>query len=177
MPPPRLQIHASSLAATQAVAAAVAATARAGDVILLAGEMGAGKTAFAQSFGRALGVLEPITSPTFTLLHTYDTDGPQLHHADLYRLEHLGEVADLGLTDLAEFDGIVIVEWGDVVESMFGDHLVVRLEPDEDDVAARTITLLPAGPTWARRWGTLMEAVNAAAQGVGRSAPGGDGRC
>ena len=61
----------ADLAATHAVAAAVAGLARAGDVIVLAGEMGAGKTAFAQGFGRALGITEPITSPTFTLVHSY----------------------------------------------------------------------------------------------------------
>src|SRR3954471_16086936 len=111
MPPsPRLTLRAASLHATHAVAGAVAALSRSGDVILLAGEMGAGKTAFAQGFGRALGVTEPITSPTFTLVHSYETAGPTLHHADLYRLEHHGEVADLALGELAEFDGIVLVE-------------------------------------------------------------------
>ena len=71
---------------------------------------------------------EPITSPTFTLVHSYDTAGKiTLHHADLYRLDQLAEVADLALGELAEFDGIVLVEWGDVVvESTFGDHLVAR---------------------------------------------------
>src|SRR4051794_162925 len=105
-PSPRLLLRASSLEVTHAVAAAVAGLSRRGDVILLAGEMGAGKTAFAQGFGRALGVVEPITSPTFTIVHSYDTGGPTLHHADLYRLEQLAEVADLALGELAEFDGI-----------------------------------------------------------------------
>ena len=140
-PPPRLTLRAASLDATHAVAAALAELSRPGDIILLAGEMGAGKTAFAQGFGVALGVVEPITSPTFTLLHSYDTAGPTLHHADLYRLDHIGEVADLALGELAEFDGIVLVEWGDVVESTFGDHLLVRLEHIDDDSDARTMTI------------------------------------
>ena len=72
-PSPRLTLRAPSLDDTHAVAAALAGLSRAGDIILLAGEMGAGKTAFAQGFGRALGVTEPITSPTFTLVHSYDT--------------------------------------------------------------------------------------------------------
>jgi tRNA threonylcarbamoyladenosine biosynthesis protein TsaE len=156
-PSPRLTLRAKSLEATHAVAAALAALSRSGDVILLAGEMGAGKTAFAQGFGRALGVTEPITSPTFTLVHSYDTGGPTLHHADLYRLDHLAEVADLALGELAEFDGIVLVEWGDVVESTFGEHLVVRLELLDGDVDARRITIAPTGPTWARRWAALCE--------------------
>jgi tRNA threonylcarbamoyladenosine biosynthesis protein TsaE len=155
---PRLSLRAPSLDATHAVAGALAALSRSGDIILLAGEMGAGKTAFAQGFGRALGVTEPITSPTFTLVHSYDTAGPTLHHADLYRLEHLGEVADLAFGELAEFDGIVLVEWGDVVESTFGEHLVVRLELVDSDADARQITIFPTGPTWARRWAALCDA-------------------
>lgn len=148
---PSLALRAPTLEATHAVAAALAGLARSGDMLLLAGEMGAGKTAFAQGFGRAMGVREPITSPTFTLVHRYDTDGPALHHADLYRLDHTAEVAELALAELAEDDGIVLVEWGDVVESTFGDHLLVRLEPD-DDLDARLITITPHGATWARRW-------------------------
>ena len=79
---------------------------RPGDIIVLSGEMGAGKTAFAQGFGRALGVVEPITSPTYTLVHSYDVpkSGPlgrvTLHHADLYRLDRTAEVADLALDEL-----------------------------------------------------------------------------
>jgi tRNA threonylcarbamoyladenosine biosynthesis protein TsaE len=151
----KLELRAASLAATHEVAGAVAALSRSGDIILLAGEMGSGKTAFAQGFGRALGVTEPITSPTFTLVHSYDTAGPMLHHADLYRLDHLAEVADLALGELAEYDGIVLVEWGDVVESTFGEHLVVRLELLDGDADARRITITPTGPTWARRWSAL----------------------
>jgi tRNA threonylcarbamoyladenosine biosynthesis protein TsaE len=162
----RLSLRAPSLDATHAVAGALAALSRSGDVILLAGEMGAGKTAFAQGFGRALGVVEPITSPTFTLVHSYDTGGPTLHHADLYRLEHIGEVADLALGELSEFDGIVLVEWGDVVESTFGEHLVVRLEMVDGDAEARRITIAPSGPTWARRWPALCEATKDHAEGA-----------
>jgi tRNA threonylcarbamoyladenosine biosynthesis protein TsaE len=154
-----LQVRTSSVDGTRAVAAAVAGLARSGDIVVLAGEMGAGKTAFAQGFGRALGVTEPITSPTFTLVHSYDTGGPTLHHADLYRLDQLAEVADLALGELAEFDGIVLVEWGDVVESTFGEHLVVRLDLLDGDMDARQITITPTGPTWARRWPTLCNAV------------------
>jgi tRNA threonylcarbamoyladenosine biosynthesis protein TsaE len=154
---PRLELRAPSLEATHAIAAAVAGVVRAGDVILLAGEMGSGKTAFAQGFGRALGVSEPITSPTFTLVHSYDTRGATLHHADLYRLEHLAEVADLAL---GELDGIVLVEWGDVVEATFGEHLVVHLGLVDGDASARAVTVSAIGPTWARRWAALCEATS-----------------
>ena len=172
MPPSaRLTLHAPSLDATHAIAAAIAGLGRAGDVIVLAGEMGAGKTAFAQGFGRALGVAEPITSPTFTLVHTYDSPTVTLHHADIYRLEQYAEVADLGLGELAEFDGIVLIEWGDVVSARLGEHLEVRLvtpdsdpdlESDDDGVGgavARDIVVTPGGAQWAGRWELLERAV------------------
>ncbi len=176
-----LLLRASSVDDTKAIAAAIARISRPGDVIILSGEMGAGKTAFAQGFGRALGVDEPITSPTYTLVHSYDLpkSGPlgrvTLHHADLYRLDRTEEVADLALAELAEFDGIVLVEWGDVVETTFGEHLVVHLEHDDgadddgaddddgdDDGGAsdvRSIEIAGAGPSWASRWGRLVELV------------------
>lgn len=175
-------LRADSLASTHAIAAALAAVARAGDLIVLAGEMGAGKTAFAQGFGRALGVDEAITSPTFTLVHSYPVPGRKLtlHHADLYRLESTGDVDDLALHELAEFGGIVLVEWGDVAAGVLGDHLEVRLRPDDDDddddvdagdeidderamaVAldgARLIDVEASGASWAGRWDRLVSAL------------------
>ncbi|MGI9646569.1 MAG: tRNA (adenosine(37)-N6)-threonylcarbamoyltransferase complex ATPase subunit type 1 TsaE [Ilumatobacteraceae bacterium] len=160
-----LQLRAASLADTHQIAGALAGLARPGDMVVLSGEMGAGKTAFAQGFGRALGVTEPITSPTFTLVHSYDCGKITLHHADLYRLERTTEVAELALGELAEFNGIVLVEWGDVVESSLGDHLVVHLEADPVDLtepdpsdesavldAGRSIELTGVGSSWAARW-------------------------
>ncbi len=142
MPDRPLALHSASIADTHAIAAVIAGLSRPGDIIVLAGEMGAGKTAFAQGFGTAIGVTDRITSPTFTLVHSYPIElGSRagkvtLHHADLYRLERTAEVADLALRELAEFAGIVLVEWGDVVD-LFGDHLVVHLDshiPDDLDV-------------------------------------------
>jgi tRNA threonylcarbamoyladenosine biosynthesis protein TsaE len=175
-----LELRAASLVDTHAIAAAVAVLCRPGDVVVLGGEMGAGKTAFAKGFGAALGVTEPITSPTFTLVHTYDlapgngTGATTLHHADLYRLDRTAEVADLALDELAENAGIVLVEWGDVVDGLFGDHLVVHLEPDvdrdvemdpdaDDDLAdgSRWIALSATGSSWAARWSRLVDACEA----------------
>jgi tRNA threonylcarbamoyladenosine biosynthesis protein TsaE len=160
---------APSLGATHDVAATVAGCCRPGDIVVLAGEMGAGKTVFAQGFGKALGVTEPITSPTFTLVQTYATPRGQFHHADVYRLEHLHEVADLALGELAEFRGIVVVEWGDVVSTALGEHLEVRLELVNDSPGdttgsadeARRITITPSGRSWAMRWPTLADHLDA----------------
>jgi tRNA threonylcarbamoyladenosine biosynthesis protein TsaE len=172
-----LELRATSLADTHAIAAALAGLCRPGDLIVLSGEMGAGKTAFAKGFGAALGVTEPITSPTFTLVHTYDIapdlghGAKALHHADLYRLDRTAEIADLALEELAEYQGIVLVEWGDVADALFGDHLVVHLEPDlvddgdGDDEAfdgisdgSRSIEISASGGSWAPRWSRLVEA-------------------
>jgi tRNA threonylcarbamoyladenosine biosynthesis protein TsaE len=161
---PTVSLVAPSLAATHAVAAAVAGCSRDGDIVVLAGEMGSGKTAFAQGFGRALGVTEPITSPTFTLVQTYATSKGLLHHADVYRLDQLHEVADLALGELAEFRGVVLVEWGDVVSAVLGEHLGVRLElVAADDVAddSRLITIAPSGRSWADRWQLLTDRLGA----------------
>lgn len=183
-------LAAKSLAATHAVASSLAGLARPGDIIVLAGEMGAGKTAFAQGFGRALGITDAITSPTFTLVHSYPCPGRRLtlHHADIYRLDRTGDVEELALHELAEFDGIVLIEWGDVAAAGLGDHLEVRLsvehdfaDVDADHVAdgsrdamvgddpdadfgldsARTIELHAAGPAWAGRWDRLTGALAA----------------
>ena len=127
-------LRVDDLTGTHAVAAAIAGVARVGDMIVLAGDMGAGKTAFAQGFGRALGVTEPITSPTFTLVHSYPLSRRlTLHHADIYRLERTSDIDDLALPELAAFNGIVLVEWGDVAGSALGDHLEVRLNHVDDD--------------------------------------------
>lgn len=191
-PSARLTIVAPSLAATHAVAGVLASLSRRGDVVVLAGEMGSGKTAFAQGFGRALGVTEPITSPTFTLVHTYEAPRIRLHHADVYRLDQLAEVADLALGELAEFDGIVLVEWGDVVSAALGEHLEVRLElfnesaECDDESAAdarreeaaeappgRRIRIAPRGPAWAKRWSAVTAAIGA----LGLETAGGPSPC
>lgn len=154
-----LHLRASSLADTRGISAAIAALARTGDMIVLAGEMGAGKTAFAQGFGAALGVTEPMTSPTFTLVHSYDVGRVTLHHADIYRLTTRNELDDLALNELLEYDGIVLVEWGDVVAQALGEHLLVRMEPISDDDNSRDVTISGSGKCWASRWERLEAAL------------------
>ncbi len=167
-----LRLRSNSPDATRNVAAAVARLARSGDVVVLAGEMGAGKTAFAQGFGAALGVTEPITSPTFNLVHSHSAGKLMLHHADVYRLGTNHEVADLAFAELAEADGVLLVEWGDVIAASLGEHLIVHLRmPDTGDASAdtsdtsdtgdeaaemtRVIEISPIGRVWATRWAHL----------------------
>lgn len=157
-----LHLHAHGPVDTQRIAGTIAELVRAGDLIVLAGEMGAGKTLFAQAFGRALGITEPITSPTFNLVHSYLSGRLQVHHADLYRLERTGELADLGLSELQEAGGVVIVEWGDIVGDALGDALVVCLKGSVNSafIDERTIEIEGRGTQWATRWSKLRHALN-----------------
>ena len=153
---------AASAEETRQIAAAIAQGARTGDVILLIGEMGSGKTVFAQGFGREMGVEEPITSPTFTLVHSYDTGRLALHHADLYRLDRMSEVADLALGELVECDGILLVEWGKAAAELLDDHLEIIFErPGETDAddQQRWLTIRPVGLAWGARWSKLETAL------------------
>lgn len=154
-----LRVHSRSLDDTMSIAGAVARLARRGDLVLLAGELGAGKTVFVQGFGRALGIADAITSPTFALVHSYTPGRLALHHADLYRLERHHEVDDLGLDELAD-SGVVVVEWGDVVGGALGEHLAVRIEREADDT--RLITFTADGAQWASRWDELSRDVTGA---------------
>jgi tRNA threonylcarbamoyladenosine biosynthesis protein TsaE len=155
----------SSAAATRDLAAAAAALCVPGDVLLLSGDLGAGKTTFAQGFGRAVGVQEPVTSPTFTLVRQYEVPvGPTgvrtLFHADLYRLDHLGEIADLDLGPLVEDGGVAVVEWGDAAEPVLGaGALSLLLVVDPVDDARRIVTATSAGLSWAARWDALRAAL------------------
>jgi tRNA threonylcarbamoyladenosine biosynthesis protein TsaE len=135
---------------TRALASAVAELARPGDVLVLSGELGAGKTAFAPGFAAGLGVTEQVTSPTFTLARPYQ-GRLTMHHLDVYRLDHLQEAVDLGLAELVDDGAVTLVEWGEVVlPALPGDRLDIRLLHSEDD-DVRTVLLQPSGGTWARR--------------------------
>lgn len=119
----------------------------AGDVVLIEGQLGVGKTTFVAGLAEGLGVEEPITSPTFVLMRSYP-GLLALTHADVYRLETLAEIEDLELTE-ASRDGVLAVEWGTAIEQwMPANHLVVRLRMG--DAESRHIELIPRG-TWSTR--------------------------
>ena len=145
---------------TRELAAAVAGLVRGGDIILLAGELGAGKTCFTQGLGRALGVTEQVTSPTFTLLRPYQGTDLQLLHADVYRLEHLQEIVDLGITEQVDGAAVAVIEWGDMAEPVLpADFLEIRLSYDGDEDESRVFELRPVGAGWAARTVALQRAL------------------
>jgi tRNA threonylcarbamoyladenosine biosynthesis protein TsaE len=142
---------------TRALAAALAPLLGHGDVVVLAGDLGAGKTCFTQGLGRALGVTEPITSPTFTLLAEHQGRLP-LHHLDAYRLDGPADAADLDLATVVD-DGVTVVEWGDrLAGALPEDHLRVeiRFGPGDDD---RRLVIEGRGPRWAARRDALAAAL------------------
>jgi tRNA threonylcarbamoyladenosine biosynthesis protein TsaE len=147
----------ASVDATRALGAALAPLARPGDVVVLAGDLGAGKTAFTQGFARGLGVDDVVTSPTFTLVRTYAGRLP-LHHLDVYRLAHLQEAEDLGVAEMVD-GAVTLVEWGDAVRSVLpADRLEIELTfGDGDD--DRRVDLAPVGKTWIERRAALAAAV------------------
>lgn len=147
---------------TAALAGRLAAVLEAGDVVLLEGDLGAGKTTFTQGLARALGVDQAVTSPTFTLVNVHPTAaGFDLVHADVYRLERLSEVVDLALPEMLEDGAVVVVEWGDrAAGALPGPSLRVRIEPDPDGADNdRILTLEPRGGSWTRRRDRLEQLI------------------
>ena len=133
---------------TRAVGRRLGAVLRAADLVILTGDLGAGKTTFTQGLGDGLGVRGPVTSPTFVIarVHPSLVDGPALVHVDAYRLGDSAELDDLDLdTDLDE--AVTVVEWGSgLAESLADDRLELTLERAADDV--RTLTITPVGLRW-----------------------------
>ena len=109
-----------------------------GDVVLLSGPLGAGKTTLVQGLARGLGVVERVTSPTFTMVRQHSCHNDRgittLHHADVYRIGTIDEVWDLALGELVEESGVAVVEWGELAASAFGrDVLSVAMASDEHE--------------------------------------------
>jgi tRNA threonylcarbamoyladenosine biosynthesis protein TsaE len=144
---------------TESVAAALGNVLRPGDLVVLSGELGAGKTTFAKGVARALGVVEPVTSPTFTIVQEYDASVP-MAHVDVYRLVHMQELHDVGFEEL--LDGrVVLVEWGETIaRALPSDRIEVRLTLT-DDPDAREIEIKPRGASWAARADQLHDALAA----------------
>jgi tRNA threonylcarbamoyladenosine biosynthesis protein TsaE len=145
---------------TRALAAELAALAKPGDLIVLAGDLGTGKTAFAQGFARGLGVDEQVTSPAFVLVRTYEGRLP-LVHMDVYRLDHMQELVDLGIAELLDEGAVTLVEWGDAVTpALPADFLEVRLDMPDGPADDRLLAVRSVGPGWAPRAHAVRQALS-----------------
>lgn len=140
----------ADVAAMRALGALLGGVARAGDLVVLTGPLGAGKTVLAQGIGLGLGVTERVTSPTFVIAHVHRDGRLPYVHVDAYRLSSVAEVDDLDL-DASLAESVTVVEWGaGLVESLADSWLEVSIARFEDG-EEREVTLTPRGGDWAER--------------------------
>lgn len=157
---------------TRALARAVSGCVADGDLLVLAGDLGAGKTCFSQGFGAGLGISDRMTSPTFTLHNQYQ-GRLLLNHLDVYRIDDLEDTLDLDLPEMLE-SGVTLIEWGEQIDpTLPTDHLVVRLlmapvadasetsefEAAEDD--KRLVRFEAGGPSWGLRLSQIEAVIGA----------------
>jgi tRNA threonylcarbamoyladenosine biosynthesis protein TsaE len=153
----RIELATATADGTRDLGAALATLLLPRDTVMLTGDLGAGKTTLVQGIGRGLGVEEQVASPTFTLVKEY---GGRLDvvHVDVYRLERVQDVVDLGLDELGGPDRVLLVEWGDAVQDLLpDDRLRVELTTEPTGDEARRIALTPRGRSWALRWERLEQ--------------------
>jgi tRNA threonylcarbamoyladenosine biosynthesis protein TsaE len=172
-------IETGSPAETKEVAARLARICAPGDAVLLIGDLGAGKTAFAQGFAAALGVEGPVTSPTFALVRQYRCHGgagtgavETLIHADVYRTGSAGEVVELALAELVEESAIALIEWGDLAAAALGDDAldVTLTLSDTGDLWHRTLSINGRG-RWSGRSDEVARALSPGSARVTRVTP------
>jgi tRNA threonylcarbamoyladenosine biosynthesis protein TsaE len=148
---PVLPLVTANASETRALGEALGPILGAGDVVSLTGDLGAGKTTMVQGIAAALGVAEPVVSPTFTLIREYRGAFP-VYHLDVYRLDRIQDVIDLGFDELLDEDALVLIEWGDAIEGLLPDrHLQIKLSISGDD-DRRRVAISARGSNWARRW-------------------------
>ena len=143
----------TSAAMTHEIGKTLAHELESGDVIVLSGDLGSGKTVFAQGVAAGLGVTERVVSPTFAIAREYAGRLP-LRHLDVYRLDHVQEAIDLGLDELFD-DAVTLIEWGDGVRDLLpADRLEVELAlapADSGSEDTRHLTITPFGEEWSAR--------------------------
>lgn len=155
----RLDLVSRAPEETRELGAALAALLVPGDVVSLIGDLGAGKTCLVQGAALSLGVKEPVASPTFVLVREYRGDVP-VYHLDVYRLDRLQEVLDLGFEDLLDPGGVIFIEWGDAIDSLLPDsYLEVELSISGDE-EHRRVGVTGRGESWAPRWERLEKVLD-----------------
>jgi tRNA threonylcarbamoyladenosine biosynthesis protein TsaE len=155
----RIELETATAEETRHVGKVIASLLQPRDTVLLTGDLGAGKTTLVQGVAEGLGVEDHVASPTFTLVKEY-AGRLDVAHVDIYRLERVQDVLDLGLDELGGPDRVLFVEWGDVVQDLLPeDRLRIELttgSADED----RRIVITPRGPSWVPRWEGLEQALD-----------------
>ena len=126
---------------TEALAARLAAGLKPGAVIVYRGDLGAGKTAFTRGLARGLGIAEPVTSPTYTIVNEYLTGRLPLFHFDMYRLHSADDLFDIGWEDYLDRGGVCAVEWSENVAEAMDSAIRVSIAKDPDREDTRHITI------------------------------------
>lgn len=140
-----LEIKVNSAQETQEISKKLANFLQAGDVILLDGDLGAGKTTFTKGLAEGLGIVHNIKSPTFTIIREYQQGRLPLYHMDVYRLEETGG-EDMGLEEYFEGDGVSVIEWAQFIADELPDqYLIIHLVKDENDDQVRYLKFEPHG--------------------------------
>ena len=136
-----MQITTHSADETQALGQKLASRLAPGDVIAYFGDLGAGKTAFTRGLAQGLGITDPVTSPTYTIVNEYLSGRIPLFHFDMYRLSSSDELFDIGWEDYLSRGGVCAVEWSENVEDALQDAIRVTIEKDTDEPDTRHITI------------------------------------
>ena len=140
-----LELQTESAAETQELGEKLGFLLRPGDVVRLEGNLGAGKTTMAQGICRGLKVYEPVTSPTFSIIHQYNGKYP-VYHIDAYRIESELELEELGLEEILEGDGVSLVEWAEnILSVMPSTYLLVQIKISQANPDSRLIAFSSVG--------------------------------
>ena len=134
-------LYSNTTAQTEAIGQALAQHLRPGDVVAFFGDLGAGKTAFTRGLARGLGITDPVTSPTYTIVNEYPSGRIPLFHFDMYRLSGAEALFDLGWEDYLDRGGVCAVEWSENVSDALEDPIRVVIRTDPDDENRRIITI------------------------------------
>lgn len=151
----RIELETATADRTRDVGTALATLLLPRDTVVLTGDLGAGKTTLVQGIGGGLDVEEHVASPTFTLVREY-AGRLDVAHVDVYRLDRIQDVVDLGLDEIGGPDRVLLVEWGDAVQDLLPENRL-RVELTTEETDARRIVITPRGPSWAGRWERLEQ--------------------
>lgn len=164
----KLKVRTHSASGTHDVAAAIEPLLSAGDVLVLSGDLGGGKTAFVQGLAAAMGVIEHVTSPTFVLAQTFE-GRLRLHHLDAYRLDGPFDALDLNLPELLDDRAVIAIEWGErVLSELPADYLMISFDfgRGDDPIDLRLLEIEGVGASWLARAKALEMALRASGHDI-----------
>ena len=133
MSEPKQILDSMSEKETFQIAKKLAEQARSGEVYCLSGDLGVGKTVFTKGFAAGLGITEPVSSPTFTIVQIYEEGRLPLYHFDVYRIEDIEEMEEIGYEDCFYGEGVCLIEWAELIKEILPEkHKKIRIEKDLD---------------------------------------------